>query len=223
MGAAVAVSVALAVVVGIGVLVNVADGVGVDAGVVAVAVADAVAVVVSVDVAVRVGVAVGVTVGLGVGVRVEVAVRVAVGVGATSTEPTSNAVPCGRVTPRWSVEGAPLLVPLSIAGLSACGRCVCVDPPLLASGPSFTLTLSRPAPKPQVLSEERLKVALSGALKNVQLSLAGLLAMMTFSRERWVFVPLLKIPPPSAGAAVFPNSVTLVNAAVPSSFLRPPP
>jgi hypothetical protein len=79
---------------------------------------------VGVEVAVWVAVWVGVGVSVGVAVRVGVTVAVAVGVGATSTEPTSNAAPCGRVTPRWSVEGAPLLVPLSIAALSACGRCV---------------------------------------------------------------------------------------------------
>src|ERR1044072_4923985 len=39
----------------------------------------------------------------------------------------------GRVSPRWSVE-APKFFPLSRAGLLTARACVCVGPPLLASG-----------------------------------------------------------------------------------------
>ena len=34
-----------------------------------------------------------------------------------------------RANPRWSVLGAPVLVPASMAGLPACSGMVCVGPP----------------------------------------------------------------------------------------------
>ena len=49
------------------------------------------------------------------------------GVGTTSTEPTSQAVPSGRTTPRWSTDGQ--LAPWSIAGELAPGSIVSVSPP----------------------------------------------------------------------------------------------
>src|SRR5690554_553234 len=56
----------------------------------------------------------------------------------TSTAPISQAAPCGRVIPRWSVAGqeAP---PPSIAGLPAWGRRDIVGPPLSCSGPRLAL------------------------------------------------------------------------------------
>jgi diketogulonate reductase-like aldo/keto reductase len=40
----------------------------------------------------------------------------------TSTEPMSEAGPCGRLTPRWSRGGAVVTSPASMAGLPAIGR-----------------------------------------------------------------------------------------------------
>src|SRR6266849_5183288 len=37
-----------------------------------------------------------------------------------STEPTSKPPSCGRGMPRWSMDGAPVSVPLSMAGLPTC-------------------------------------------------------------------------------------------------------
>jgi hypothetical protein len=55
---------------------------------------------------------------------------------ATSTAPISTAAPWGQLMPRWSVAGAPVLVPASMAGLVAEGRWVRVGPPLLNRLPS---------------------------------------------------------------------------------------
>jgi hypothetical protein len=194
-----------------------------DRACVVVAVADRVAVVVGVLVDVEDGVGVAVAVLVDVRVRVAVADGVAVGVEATSTEPTSYAKPCGRLTPRWSMLGAPLSVPLSIAALPAPGRWVGVNPPLTASRPSLASTSSRPAPKLQELSEDKLKTALATGRAKAQLPPAGLSAMRTFFRASWVFVPVLKIPPPSEVLASLPANVTLVSIALPPSFFKPPP
>src|ERR1019366_9599620 len=57
--------------------------------------------------------------------------------------------PCGRTTPRASVEGQPTLVPASIAGLAAvepttgCSAAVSTGAPLLASARTIGLVLSR--------------------------------------------------------------------------------
>ena len=58
--------------------------------------------------------------------------------GTTSTAPISTVPPggWGLATPRWSVAGAPALSPALMTGLPVCGKCVCVAPPLSASGPS---------------------------------------------------------------------------------------
>src|SRR5215208_2743545 len=53
-----------------------------------------------------------------------------------SKEPMSDAAPCGRATPRWSVV-APKESPLSMAGLPASKAWVFVGPPLSARGPSL--------------------------------------------------------------------------------------
>ena len=47
----------------------------------------------------------------------------------------------GHATPRWSVLGPPLFVPLSTAGRFSLNACVWVKPPLLASDFSFGSTL----------------------------------------------------------------------------------
>ena len=59
----------------------------------------------------------------------------------------SQAVPCGRATPRWSTAGGGQPAAVSIAGLPTSSACVIVGPPLSASGPSsgFVLGIS-PAP-----------------------------------------------------------------------------
>src|ERR1019366_689374 len=57
--------------------------------------------------------------------------------------------PCGRTTPRASVEGQPTFVPASISGLPAvepttgCSAAVSTGPPLLASARTIGLVLSR--------------------------------------------------------------------------------
>ena len=56
---------------------------------------------------------------------------------ATSTAPISQAAPCGRDTPRWSVLAQVELLPASMAELPTPGSIVCVNPPLLASAPSL--------------------------------------------------------------------------------------
>src|SRR5687768_17320441 len=64
----------------------------------------------------------------------------------------------GRVTPRWSVAGAPELVPASIDGLPVRRAWVEVKPPLLARLPKFEVVaeISAPAEKPHVPSLFRL-------------------------------------------------------------------
>src|SRR5215211_3680632 len=62
--------------------------------------------------------------------------------------------PCGRLTPRWSVAGHPLLAlvrPASMAGLPGRSARVSVGPPLSCSGPSrgLVLCLSVDFVKPQ--------------------------------------------------------------------------
>src|SRR5262249_10215936 len=52
----------------------------------------------------------------------------------------------GRSPPRWSVAGAPVLSPRSMAGLPASRACVLVGPPLLASSPSCGSSGSLKAP-----------------------------------------------------------------------------
>ena len=165
------------------VAVKVADGgTGVSVAVdvlVAVKVADggtgvtvAVDVLVAVNVAVSVGmeVAVGGT-GVSVAVDVLVAVKVAVCVGVDvnvsvgvggrapsySNAPMSHAAPCGRLTPRWSVEAQGLLTPpVSRAELPAPMGRVWVKPPLFASAPrsgSVVTMLVPAAPPCTTLSE----------------------------------------------------------------------
>jgi len=70
----------------------------------------------------------------------------------------SQVPPCGRETPRWSVAVQLPLSPALIAGLPASRACVCVGPPLFASGPSsgFVLFRSPAPPRPHVASLARL-------------------------------------------------------------------
>ena len=57
----------------------------------------------------------------------------------TASNAPMSAVPPlnGRGRPRWSVAGAPVLVPASMAGLPKISATVGVGPPLSASGPTF--------------------------------------------------------------------------------------
>jgi hypothetical protein len=48
----------------------------------------------------------------------------------TSNAPASQAGPCGRAVPRWSVAGQPGPVPVSSAALPASSAIVSVWPPL---------------------------------------------------------------------------------------------
>ncbi len=62
----------------------------------------------------------------------------------SSYEPTSQAGPCGRATPRWSVlpEQPGTVAGMALtAGLPAGSAMVWVGPPLDASGPSCGLVL----------------------------------------------------------------------------------
>ncbi|MBV6465969.1 MAG: hypothetical protein PGMFKBFP_01266 [Anaerolineales bacterium] len=56
-----------------------------------------------------------------------------------SYAPISQCAPCGRATPRWSVAGQAASSPASIAAEPASRACVCVKPPLFASGPKLAL------------------------------------------------------------------------------------
>ena len=105
----------------------VAVGVGVHVG-------EAVCVSVAVGIGVKLGNGVNVEVGVKVGMGVAVSVGVDVGVGpigpSYSYAPISHPLPCGRVTPRWSVAGQLAASPASIAGEPASNAMVCVIPPL---------------------------------------------------------------------------------------------
>src|SRR5579859_694829 len=137
--------------------------------------------------------------------------------GTRSTAPTSHAAPCGRVTPRWSLAGQPELVPWSTAGLPSTGRCVSVGPPLAPSGPSPSLTLSRPPPKPHEPSSERLESELAGATTKPQLAPVAPAASSTFFRLSVGSgpPPTFSTPPVSPKPAVLPASVTFVRLSRP--------
>src|SRR6187399_2178237 len=64
----------------------------------------------------------------------------------------SQAAPCGRATPRWSVLAQVAVLPASSATLPGCSAIVRVGPPLLASVPSRGST---GAPDVPTRSEER--------------------------------------------------------------------
>ena len=74
--------------------------------------------------------------------------------GGASKAPMSHAAPCGRLTPRWSVAGGGIRRSRHRSLGSAPSACVCVGPPLFASGPSSALRplLSPGAVSPQLES-----------------------------------------------------------------------
>src|SRR5215207_2376869 len=182
----------------------------------------------SVGVAVgRIGVAVGVSVGVPVSVLVGVFVG---GVESTSSSyaPISQAAPCGRVTPRWSVAGQPVFVPVSMAGEPASRAWVCVKPPLFASVPRlgscpmmFPFT---PFVKLQALRLSSIRLLEEAAFSVLKLLTQSpplaLLAMRVF-----VSVGLLElklyIPPPEPAELAL--KVTFVSVGLLRSLYIPPP
>ena len=83
--------------------------------------------------------------------------------GSYSNAPVSQAIPCGRLTPRWSVDRVQLTTGTwSIAGLPLSNAWVSVSPPLFCNGPRFGFVLCRsPGPfKPSVLQVPSLTMLL---------------------------------------------------------------
>src|SRR5262245_8390898 len=120
----------------------------------------------------------------------------------------SNPSPWGRRTPRWSVAGAPAAAPASIAGLPASSACVCVLPPLAASGPRRGLTLLRLSPHELPLS----MLLVADATGSAQPPPATIVL-------RRIAVGASRAPPAAPFPdAVLPDSVTLVS--VPLSAVR---
>src|SRR5688572_17270146 len=137
----------------------------------------------------------------------------------------SQRAPCGRVMPRWSVLGGgqPLSTP-SMAGLPGSSACVCVEPPLLASGPScgFTLFWS-----PAWLNDVAQLVSLLRLLPSdvsgpLQLPPAWFATSVFFRRRGGL--PAMVLTP---GPPVLPAIVTLVSRfwLLPKSgrYASPPP
>src|SRR5215211_2351598 len=103
----------------------------------------------------------------------------------------SQAAPCGRLTPRWSVSGGGQLTAASIAALGRCKAWVCVGPPLSASGPRLG---SAESAKPQSLPGHS-RLPPSSVPPPAQFPPEGLLATIVFLN---VAVPeeALNMPPP---------------------------
>src|SRR5215216_4490023 len=134
------------------------------------------------------------------------------GGGTNSKAPMSQAAPCGRLTPRWSVAGGGHSTAASIAALGRCKAWVCVGPPLSASGPSKGSTPEREllaGLKPQLVPESRLPP--SSVMCVLPKQAEGLLATIVFlSVARLLF----SIPSPSP-AALLPEMVELLTVRAP--------
>src|SRR4030065_79250 len=131
----------------------------------------------------------------------------------------STATPTGLTYPRWSVTGAPVLVPLSMAGLPASSACVQVYPPLFARDPRSGFVLIRsPGPvNPQLLVDSRLYPwEVTVFEQSPPVVLFATMVFFTLTVPPW-----RRIPPPAA-LAVLAVMVTLSSVAVPSLW-RPPP
>ena len=151
----------------------------------------------------------------------------------------SQAGPCGRDTPRCSVGGVggQISVPVSMAGLPGASACVCVGPPLPASGASseFADVMLTPHVEPgncmlvppfPTLPEQLLPV------------LFAMMVLVTFRPPPpyWMPPPLLlamvdammstpfpKLNSPPPAAAVFVLIVTFDSATPIPLLYRPPP
>ena len=129
-----------------------------------------------------------------------------------SKAPISQALPIGREIPRWSVDGQPVFVPASIAGLPARSARVGMEPGALScSGPSngSVSVISPVAVKPHVLPLSRLYPF------EVKVPAQLLGALLARPPDRIVFLrlPILAIlilPPPLAVTAVLLTKVVLV-------------
>src|SRR5262249_4175886 len=138
-----------------------------------------------------------------------------------------QAAPWGRGTPRWSVEGQPAFVPVSIAGLPGNRRCVRVGPPLsarLGSSSGSTPCRSEGSVRPQLPSIDRLKPPEVRSARQ-----AGPLPLRAGPRSVLVSVvkPWDRVWAPKK--AEFPKKVTFVSVATPKGrgelvpMARPPP
>src|SRR5579884_154798 len=148
----------------------------------------------------------------------------------------SHRGPCGRETPRWSVEGGGQLpaVTASIAGLPVCSAWVGVNPPLFCNGPSKGLVLLRSpgwvnaaAQLPSLLRLLPCDVSLKEQLLTVLLARIVFLRFKTLPGE----LEPLSTPPPAD--AVLELIVALISVVVPgigddtfsvvAPLNRPPP
>jgi hypothetical protein len=88
----------------------------------------------------------------------------------------------GNPAPRWSNDNASGFDPVSMAGLPESNACVCVGPPLLASGPSngfWPVMLAVFVPKVNPLvTWIRLLVALTVELPRSKISFAPFLSVL---------------------------------------------
>src|SRR5215216_4009438 len=135
------------------------------------------------------------------------------GGGTNSKAPMSQAAPCGRLTPRWSVAGGGHSTAASIAGLSGCKAWVCVGPPLSASGPSRG---SAESAKPQSLpGHSRLPPSsVTGRPAQFPPSLLATIVLLS--------VAVLPFPmPPALLLALLPEMVELFTSRVPTLCMPP--
>src|SRR5215208_8131018 len=136
--------------------------------------------------------------------------------GTNAKAPMSQAAPCGRLTPRWSVAGGGQATAASIAALGRCKAWVSVGPPLAASGPRLG---SAESAKPQALpGHSRLEP--SSVMVPAQFPPSLLATIVLLS----VAVAAFHMPPPVL-LALLPVMVELftVRVAPPPRLSMPPP
>src|SRR5215203_1153559 len=137
------------------------------------------------------------------------------GGGTNSKAPMSQAAPCGRLTPRWSVAGGGHSTAASIAALPGSKAWVCVGPPLSASGPSRG---SAESAKPQSLpGHSRLPPSsVTGRPAQFPPSLLATIVLLS--------VAVLPFPmPPPLLLALLPEMVELFTVRVPALAFPMPP
>src|ERR1700682_1469926 len=131
----------------------------------------------------------------------------------------SHSGPCGRLTPRWSVDGGGHSSAASIAGLPGSRAWVRVGPPLSWSGPMIGSALRMSPPPKQVPSLLRLSPC----------ELTGLLQFLAPFRPTRVLCTLKAdpearwIPPPAPDQLAWLEAmVTLSSVATPLDKIPPP-
>src|SRR5262245_56930248 len=135
-----------------------------------------------------------------------------------------------REKPRWSVAGAPALLPASMAGLPASRAFVWVGPPLSPSEPSFGSSFAPPVPVRSVppkpvepsVSPIRLvpcevKVPSTSSLAVVVLVLPAMMVFLTLTVPDW-----FQMPPPTRRDWLL-KIVELSSVVVPPLLFQMPP